>query len=402
MPVVHHALVLNFHQPAGNLDYLLSLPNPKGEDGWEGKEILYSMDRMPRMLWQYEDRARVHLNLSGTLLETLSNKEFQERNYGVVKCGELLWHLQNEKIFSVLGSAYYHPVLPLIPEEDWMEQMKRWWGIASHLFWRGDFQGFWPPEMSFCMELIPVLKRLGYRYVIVDSENVKPVGEMSWHELRYRPHIARYEGEEIIVVVRDRDLSNAQESGMELGWFLSEVEERTKYCDFEPLVCTATDGDNGGWFRNFRDNSNFWNAFYIPMLERVGEDDEHHMRIRPTFIDDYLDKHEPVGEVTVETAAWNTGWHHGKGFVQWTGSQSQKDALERVKQVSSRIHKAQHDLSVASKDPQLAEPAYWRLLRAETSCNFFWGEAWVDKCHLDLDAAEIEIERIENMLLKKL
>jgi hypothetical protein len=32
--------------------------------------------------------------------------------------------------------------------------------------------------------------------------------------------------------------------------------------------------------------------------------------------------------------------------------------------------------------------ARWRLLRAQTSCNFYWGEAWVARCHADLDDAE--------------
>ena len=63
---VHHALVLNLHQPANNLEYLLE------HRAWEAKEILYAMDRMPRILWGYEEVARVHLALSGTLLETLS------------------------------------------------------------------------------------------------------------------------------------------------------------------------------------------------------------------------------------------------------------------------------------------------------------------------------------------
>ena len=110
---IHHALVLNFHQPPGNLDELLD-HNP-----WETHEVLYAMDRMPRSLWGYEDIARVHLSLSGTLLETLSSPGFQERVYGIVDVGSLLWHLQNERLFSILGTGYYHPVLPLIPESDW-------------------------------------------------------------------------------------------------------------------------------------------------------------------------------------------------------------------------------------------------------------------------------------------
>ena len=111
--IIHHALVLNLHQPAGNLEALLD------QGSWEPREILEAMDRMPRSLWGYEDVARVHLSLSGTLLETLSSPDFQRRVYGMVDCGSLLWFLQNRALFSLLGTGYYHPVLPLIPAPDW-------------------------------------------------------------------------------------------------------------------------------------------------------------------------------------------------------------------------------------------------------------------------------------------
>ena len=92
------------------------------------------------------------------------------------------------------------------------------------------------------MDLIPTLKRQGYRYVLVDSEHVEAITPMGWDELRYRPHIARFGDEEIIVVVRDRELSNAQEAGMEADWFIHEVAERTRHCNFPPLVTTAPGG----------------------------------------------------------------------------------------------------------------------------------------------------------------
>jgi hypothetical protein len=44
---------------------------------------------------------------------------------------------------------------------------------------------------------------------------------------------------------------------MEAGWFIEEVRARTQRCDFPPLVTTASDGDNGGWFRNTTRSSNF-------------------------------------------------------------------------------------------------------------------------------------------------
>jgi alpha-amylase/alpha-mannosidase (GH57 family) len=388
MPNIFHALVLGLHQPAGNLEALLD------SNEWEAREILYALDRIPRSLWGYEDVGRLHLSLSGTLLETLSHPDFQRRVHGIVKCGELLWHIQNESVIRILGTGYYHPVLPLTPPADWDEQLRRWRGIASHLCWRDYFPGFWPPEIGFCMEMIPHLKRMGYRYVIVDSEHVESLTPMPWEELRYRPHLARFGGEEIIVIVRDRELSNAQESGMEPSWFMHEVHERTKHCTFPPLVTTCTDGENGGWFRNTSAQGNFWGALYLPLLEmaRRGQTE-----IRPVFIEDYLSEHGAHGVVNVRSGAWNTGWHSGTGFSQWTGSQAQRDSLKRVAEASRTFHEKRLKAGSPSENPELharLEDARWRILRAQTSCNFYWGEAWLPRCHRDLDDAWNILNRI--------
>jgi 4-alpha-glucanotransferase len=131
--------------------------------------------------------------------------------------------------------------------------------------------------------------------VLVDSEYVQPVTPMRWEKLRYRPHLARFGGEEIIVVTRDRKLSNAQEGGME------------------------------------------------------------------------------------------------PGLLQWTGSQAQQEALIRLAEISQAIHAARRNaIAMRARDPELYRllaEAHWRALRAETSCNFFWGQAWVPRVHHDLDQA---------------
>lgn len=391
MASIHHALVLNLHQPPNNLTELSE------QNEWEAKEILFALDRMPRSLWEYQDIARVHLSLSGSLLETLACPKFQEQMYGTVKVGDLLWHLQNQKIFNILGTGYYHPVLPLTPQADWNAQLSRWQGIAQHLFWREQFPGFWPPEMGFCMEMIPYLVRHGYRYVLVDDCYVEPIGEkMSWQELRYRPHIASYGGAEITVVVRDRELSNAQLSGMDPGWFIHELEERTKWCDFEPLVTTCSDGDNGGWFRNHDKLANFWHVFYQSLLERVrGET----TRVRPTYIHDYLARQGAQGRVHVKTGAWNTEDHYGDDFTQWTGTSQQKEAHTRVQAVSEHFHAIENRLKQYAPASELHEVRYhineaqWRLLRAQTSCNFYWAQAWTPKVHGDLDLCEAHLSQ---------
>jgi alpha-amylase/alpha-mannosidase (GH57 family) len=393
MKDVFHALVLNLHQPPSNLDRLLDT-NP-----WEAKEILFAYDRMPRTLWSYADLARVHLSMSGTLLETLSHPDFQRRAYGIVDCGTLLWALQNTQIFDILGTGYYHPVLALTPEADWDEHIRRWQAIAGHIFWRKDFGGFWPPEMGFDAALIPHLVKAGYRYVLVDSEYVDPVGEMSWQELRYRPHWCRFGDAEIIVVVRDRDLSNAQLAGMEYGWFASELAERTKWCDFPPLITTATDGDNGGWFRNVNPKANFWNYFYTELLDEVRAG---RSQVRPTHIDAYLDQFGAHGYVTIRRGAWNTDTHHGWNFHQWQGGEAQRQAMGRVHQLSAAYHRLKR---AAERAPDHAPDvrhhlgeAEWLLLRAETSCNFYWGDAWVHKSHGDLDGVAYHVARADELL----
>jgi len=53
---------------------------------------------------------------------------------------------------------------------------------------------------------------------------------------------------------------------------------------------------------------------------------------------------------------------------------------ELSRQLWARRERAPH--------PEHWESAYYRLLRAQSSCNFFLGEAWVGKAHADLNEAE--------------
>jgi hypothetical protein len=180
---------------------------------------------------------------------------------------------------------------------------------------------------------------------------------------------------------------------------MHEAHERTKFCDFPPLVTTCTDGDNGGWFRNVSAKGNFWGVFYQPLLEQVRRGET---ELRPIFIDDYLNRHGAHGEVRIRTGAWNTGWHNGVEFTQWTGSGAQKNALKRIAETSQALHDALGKTATPGTDNaeglrRLAE-AHWRILRAETSCNFFWGESWLPRCHHDLDEAWAHLKQAEKLI----
>ena len=385
MAEVYHALGLHLHQPLGNL---VALHN-SGES-WEAKQILWCYDRITRMLEGYHDVARLHLSVSGTLLKQLEDPGVWQTFRDVVDIEDFLKRFRHAPI-EIVGSGLYHPVYPLIPSADWDAQTGWWQGLGKHLLGRDSFGGFWPPEMGFCMEMIPMLKRHGYNYVLVDSIFIKPKRPMRWEETRYRPYLARYGGAEIVVVPRDRELSNAQLSGMDPGWFQHEVRERTKWCDFPALVTTWTDGENGGWFRTTNVESGFWGFFYRQILDRCRAGT---LGFAPIHIGEFLRRYPPTEEVEVHRGAWNTEHHWGGDFTQWTGSLLQKKGWDEVQRASDYYHQVKQafdERKPGEGDPeeirQLIVRAYDFILTAETSCNFYWGSRWVHRSFDDLEQA---------------
>jgi alpha-amylase/alpha-mannosidase (GH57 family) len=385
MSEIYHALGLHMHQPLGNL---IDLHN--STERWEAKQILWCYDRPTRMLEGYEDVARLHLSLSGTLLKQLEDPAIREVFHDVVNVAEFMERYKRSNI-EFVGSGLYHPVYPLIPESDWDTQTEWWLGLGRTMLGRERFAGFWPPEMGFCMEMIPMLKRHGYTYVLVDCWYIKPKREMRWEELRYRPYIARYGGEEIIVVPRDRELSDAQESGLDPGWFQSELLQRTKFCDFPALVTTWTDGENGGWFRSTNIQNSFWGYFVHQILNRYREGT---LGFTPVHISEFIARHPPTEEVEVYRGAWNTGHHWGGDFMQWTGSLLQKKGFDELKNAGAyyqNVKRAFDECNSLLLDPdevrQLIVGAYDHILIAETSCNFFWGSAWVHRSFDQIEKA---------------
>ena len=386
MKPVFHALGLHFHQPLGNLAEL----DRSEKERWEARQILWCYDRPTRLVEGWEDVARLHFSFSGTLLKQFEDQGVAETFAGVANIPEIVERYRRGP-FEITGSGLYHPVYPLTPEADWDDQTGWWLGLGRHLFGRGRFQGFWPPEMGFCMEMIPMLARHGYRYVLVDSMYIKPRRPMRWEEIRYQPHIARFGGAEIIVIPRDRELSDAQLSGMEPGWFENEVVQRTRWCDFPALVTTWTDGDNGGWFRTTNLDSGFWGRFMMPTLQRARAGE---LAYRPIHIPEFLDRFPVTSEVDVHRGAWNTGDHWGGDFTQWTGSLLQKRGWDELRNASAYYHRLAGEVARAGGGVRDAErtrglvaEAHDCILRAETSCNFYWGSAWVGRSFEDIERA---------------
>jgi hypothetical protein len=107
--------------------------------------------------------AKLTLNINAGLTEMLIENGFED----VVK--QIRTLLEKGQI-EITASAKYHPLLPKLPEEEIVRQIKineetnkKFFGPSYHP------AGFFPPEMGYNPKLGEIIKSLGFRWVILDE-----------------------------------------------------------------------------------------------------------------------------------------------------------------------------------------------------------------------------------------
>jgi hypothetical protein len=389
---IYHALGLHMHQPPGNLRLLID------SNAWEAEQIIRCYERPARFALQYRDVAHLHIGFSGVLLEQLLDPKNVDRYRHILDIPEMLARYAEADNIELIGMGYFHPIFPLIPRADWAEQLDRGLSIMERAFGRVP-RGFWPPEMAFSMEMIPALVDAGYDYVVVDGVHVRPEDGISDV---FRPYLACHGGVCISIIPRDRDVSNAQESGLDPNWFQNEVRWRvggSARPNESRLVTTWSDGENGGWFRQTHEGSGFFGHFFAPYMEhaRGGE-----YPITPVSLSDFLQHTPAVAQAQVQTGAWNIGGNAGLDLSQWAGSESQRAAVETVSRLSARYWDLRRRLDLSGTSGRALSAGLDRarrlILEAETSCFLFWGDAWIP--HLDerTDPAARELDAVDTAL----
>ncbi|HYK88972.1 MAG TPA: glycoside hydrolase family 57 [Acidobacteriota bacterium] len=385
---VTHALGLHMHQPPGNLRLLIET------NEWEAQQIIRCYERAARYAHQLKDVAFYHVGFSGVLLEQFLDPRMVDLYRRFVDIPAMLESYRTAQNIELIGMGYYHPIFPLIPQEDWDEQLASGRQLLKEVFCRAP-RGFWPPEMAFCMEMIPALVRAGYEYVVVDGVHVRAKGGGKTDI--YQPYCATYGGKSITVIPRDRDISNAQESGLDPSWFANEIRHKvanSPHPQAPRLITTWSDGENGGWFRQMAEEAGFFGHFFTPYMNQVRSGQS---ATRTVLLSDYLQSHSATEEASVQTGAWNIGSACGVDFRQWAGSESQRQALKKIVEVSSRYWKVKHSENRLPSEAEnaLKQARHW-ILEGETSCFLFWGDAWVPKLYERTREAEKLLALVEN------
>jgi len=113
------------------------------------------------LLEDYEN-VKFCLNISGVLIELLYE-------YDLSDTMDQLKNLVSENKIEIVGTAKYHPILPLIPKKEVRHQIQLNEELNRREFGRWKRIGFFPPEMAISEAVAKYIRQLGYKWVIMSG-----------------------------------------------------------------------------------------------------------------------------------------------------------------------------------------------------------------------------------------
>jgi alpha-amylase/alpha-mannosidase (GH57 family) len=243
------------------------------------------------LLAEYEN-TNFCLNINGILIELLNE-------YGISDTMDLIKNLVSESKVEIVGTAKFHPILPLIPKKEAQHQIQMNELINKREFGRWERKGFFPPEMAISGGVAKYIRQLGYKWVIM-SGIACPV-EWPYDKIYTSPNGLQ-------LFFRDDILSNkiSFKSITTKGFikaikeiFQSENKLKGKPAkNIDRYIITAMDGETFG-----HHIKNYEKTFLKKVLDFISEDDS----IKIISISE-LDQHFPISnkKIIPRESSWST------------------------------------------------------------------------------------------------
>jgi hypothetical protein len=195
-----------------------------------------------RVLNRFPD-SKITLNINAVLTEFLAS-------FGLDDVITGLRTLAERGQIEFTGSAIYHPILPLIPEDEVIRQVTLNTEVNKHYF--GEVynpKGFFPPEMCYSDDIARIVARLGFQWIIVDeiSFNGK-IGNTLFDRIYTIDGL-----DDFIVFFKERPFSAGITYGMYPGAapFLKALQNRL---NTDTYLLSGTDGEVYGHHRPGQEN----------------------------------------------------------------------------------------------------------------------------------------------------
>jgi hypothetical protein len=384
----YHFLGFVMHQPEGNLLHLLD----DDRESYQVKQILLAYERPVKYAEDYADVAQFCVCFSGILLEQLQDQRLIDRVRDYIDLPRMLARYAAAKNIELAGTGYYHPLFPLIPQTHWTEQITRGRDKIIEVFGR-EPHVFFPPEMGFSCSMVPHLVDAGYRYVTVDGVHLRPTVPVPDEETIYSAYLCEQSGSQIILIPRDAELSTPQERGTVPDEVRELILKITDKFDRPALVTTWTDGENGNWFRNEHEPSNFWGRFFTPYMERVRN---RTAILIPTSLDDFIAAYPVDRSAMAIPGTWKyrRTFTEVTSFEHWVHSRDGRDVMDELVRIDASFRTKLGAVALSDADTRLRQ-ALGLILQAEASDNFWYDNpGWLQRSRKKLDEARRLLEQL--------
>lgn len=272
-------------------------------------------------------------NISGCLLERLRDEAY-------VDILNSLKSLAKSGRLELVGSAAYHAFLPYLPESEIIYQIKKQEEITLDILGINlKDGGFFFPEMAYTPSLAKIVKKLGYRWLILDEASLP-----STLTNQQNAYIDSNSG--LFVLVRQREFSNAYAPDLINNLLLEN--------NLPDMIVTATDAELYG-LRHKDPSAELEKMAKINGLETV-------------TITNYFDNSDKLSKLKFQSASWETNWQFDKGqpFVIWRekGNKTQSLLWDLAELAMKCEQKFKNDNNYTW--------CRWHLDRGLASCAFWW------------------------------
>lgn len=291
-------------------------------------------------------RVRLTLNVSGTLWELFDK-------YGYNDLIDSLRALGTAGRVEFTGSAKYHAFFPFLKEEEIWRQIEI--NNQTNIFFLGKAyhpRGFFPPEMAYKENLIPILENLGFHWVILDEIANGEIETLDYSK------IYQIRASKLKVFFRERRPSNLIMSAVTRS-AASLKESLKKEMTSERYLITAMDGETFGHHR--------------PGLEKMLFEIFSSTDFELVTISDLLNHYQQIVEVEPRASTWASSAddiQKGTQFLSWSDPEN---ILHQWQQELTDLV-LQEVYNLDSSDP--AFPAVRQMMdKALASDHFWWASA---------------------------
>jgi hypothetical protein len=296
-------------------------------------------------------KTKITLNITGALIEQLIELGLNDVLTGVRQLAE-------RGQIELVGSAMYHPILPLLPPAEVVRQIDLQDQLCRSVFGRVfSPRGFYPPEMAFHPSLEKLLVDRGYQWVILDEL----AGEQNSAQITFDQHYRTAAG--LSVVFRNRSVSDFLSFSANIDvpkQAIAAIQQDQRSRDY---LVTAMDGENLGHHR--------------PGVDRLWDFLTNWPDFTTLTASEYLAQLPPPVAVDLQGCSWSSQDAEITSNIPY-GLWNHPD---------NPIHKLQWELTylvIEAVNNSTADPAHdaaRRLLdRALTSDKYWWASAspWWD------------------------